>query len=82
MKKSSLNRAVYICPVCHRVFGRSSIHHQRRTIRCDAGKPGDETSKPLYDEHGNLISRAPRWWIEACKMSTRKLRVKKLVGEK
>jgi hypothetical protein len=32
--------------------------------RVDAGVPGDERSKPLMDEHGNLKTRAPIWWVE------------------
>lgn len=82
MKKNPSARAVYICPVCHCVSARAGIHHRRRTTKCDAGIPGDERSKPLYDESGNLISRAPLWWIDACKMSTGKIRAKKKVGEK
>ncbi|MFQ5855130.1 MAG: hypothetical protein ACE5LU_05750 [Anaerolineae bacterium] len=33
-------------------------------IRIDAGVPGDERSKPLMDEQGNLKTRAPVWWVE------------------
>ena len=33
-------------------------------ITCDVGEEGDERRKPITDEHGNLLSRAPRWFLE------------------
>jgi hypothetical protein len=34
-------------------------------VECDAGEPGGERSKPVHDRYGNLVSRAPRWYLEA-----------------
>jgi hypothetical protein len=42
-----------LCPVC-----------KRPMLRCDAGLPGSERSRPLFDEQGQIRSRAPRWWLE------------------
>jgi hypothetical protein len=58
--------SVYICRVCHRV-GQSPLNcHPGNSVLCDAGEPGDERSKPLFDEHGHLVTRAPKWWVDAC----------------
>jgi len=32
---------------------------------CKPGEPGSERRKPLVDRSGNLLSRAPRWFLEA-----------------
>ncbi len=68
-------RTVYICPECHWVSLRAVRHHNRKMVKCDAGVPGDPRSKPLFDAAGNLKSRAPRWWIEACAAQETKRRV-------
>ncbi len=59
-------RTVYICRVCHRVGLQPLNCHPTKSVQCDAGEPGDERSKPLFDRNGNLVTRAPRWWVEAC----------------
>ncbi len=63
---SSRGRIVYICQVCHRTGERPLTCHARASRKCDAGMPGDERSKPLFDERGNLVTRAPKWWVDAC----------------
>ncbi len=60
------DRFVYICWVCHRVGQNPLNCHPGRSVEWDAGKPGDERSKPLFDKHGHLVTRAPKWWVEAC----------------
>jgi hypothetical protein len=55
----------YICPVCFRVCETKSECHQHLMLRCDAGQPGDERRKPVRDRFGQLVSRAPRWYLEA-----------------
>ncbi|MDE3088155.1 MAG: hypothetical protein KGJ80_02060 [Chloroflexota bacterium] len=59
-------RTIYVCRVCHRVGPRPLTCHPRASVKCDAGTPGDERSMPLYDAHGHLATRAPKWWVEAC----------------
>ena len=64
MAKTS--RMVYVCCVCHRVGLRPLRCHPGKSGKCDAGMPGDERSMPLVDEHGHLVTRAPKWWVDAC----------------
>ncbi len=66
MPTATIKRLVYICRVCHRVGQRPPECHPGNAVECDAGTPGDERSKPLFDERGRLVTRAPKWWVEAC----------------
>ncbi len=59
-------RTIYICGTCHRVGQQPLTCHPRASVKCDAGAPGDERSMPLFDPHGHLATRAPKWWVEAC----------------
>lgn len=61
-----IGRTIYICRVCHRVGERALTCHPRASVKCDAGTPGDERSMPLFDSQGHLMTRAPKWWVEAC----------------
>jgi hypothetical protein len=56
-------RIIYMCEVCLRCSEEPGTHHGRPMIRCDAGCPGDECTKPLESVDGRLLTRAPRWWI-------------------
>ncbi len=58
------HRIIYICQECFTIATRSQTCCERKMIRIDAGVPGDERSKPLMDEYGNLKTRAPVWWVE------------------
>ncbi len=60
------DRSVYICRVCHLVGLKPLSCHPGRSVACDAGAPGDERSKPLFDRQGRLVTRAPKWWVDAC----------------
>jgi hypothetical protein len=55
----------YICPVCFQVCDTEQECHAHRMVECDAGEFGDERRKPVSDRFGNLVSRAPRWFLEA-----------------
>ncbi len=59
-------RTIYVCRECHRVDQRPLTCHPDALVQCDAGAPGDERSQPLFDARGNLVTRAPKWWVEAC----------------
>ena len=59
-------RAIYVCRVCHRVAQEPLDCHPGQSVDCDAGAPGDERSKPLFDANGRLVTRAPKWWVDAC----------------
>ena len=55
----------YLCPVCFRVCDTDQECHEHRMIECNVGKVGDDRRKPVMDKYGNLVSRAPRWYLEA-----------------
>jgi hypothetical protein len=57
-------RIIYICQDCFTVAERLSQCCGHDMARVDAGMAGDERSKPLVDNHGNLQTRAPIWWVE------------------
>ena len=59
-------RTIYICRTCHRVGQRPLTCHPRASVKCNAGVPGDERSMPLFDAQGHLVTRAPKWWVDAC----------------
>lgn len=64
----------YICPICFQVCETERechLHeHAHRMVECEPGSPGDERRKPVHDRFGNLMSRAPRWYLDA----TRRMR--------
>jgi hypothetical protein len=62
----------YICPICFRVCETESECHEHRMVLCETGHPGDERRKPVPDQFGNLVSRAPRWYLEAVRKETKK----------
>jgi hypothetical protein len=57
------HRVVYVCEVCFAVSATPLVHHDRPMIECDAGCPGDDCTKPITDEAGHLLTRAPKWWV-------------------
>lgn len=74
-----LGRTIYICRTCHRVGERPLTCHSGKSAKCDAGSPGDERSMPLFDAQGRIVTRAPKWWVEACfksKVKNQKEKVK------
>ena len=56
---------VYMCPVCFKVCDSNEECHRHRMLECNPGQPGDERRKPIRDRFGHMVSRAPRWFIEA-----------------
>lgn len=56
---------LYICPICFRVCETEDECHEHVMVKCETGQPGDEKRKPLEDQYGKLVSRAPRWYLEA-----------------
>lgn len=61
-------KTIYICPVCFQVCETMRECHEHLMIKCKPGKPGSERRKPITDQFGNMVSRAPRWYIEALGM--------------
>lgn len=58
------HRIIYICQECFTMTEEPRECCELEMICIDAGAPGDERSKPLMDEQGNLKTRAPIWWVE------------------
>lgn len=59
------DQVIYICPICFRVCESETECHNHMMVSCDTGNPGDERRKPIKDRFGNLVSRAPQWYLEA-----------------
>ncbi len=59
-------RVIHICMTCHRVGEEPTSCHAGQSRPCDVGDPGNQRRLPLFDARGNLLTRAPKWWVEAC----------------
>lgn len=57
----------YLCPICFRVCETEEECHEHQMVFCETGHPGDELRKPMMDNYGKMVSRAPRWYLEALK---------------
>lgn len=55
----------YICPRCFEVREFTRASHRHRMVRCDPGAADSDRRKPPVDGRGQLITRAPRWYLEA-----------------
>jgi hypothetical protein len=60
------NKILYICPSCFTVCETPVEEHSHRVIECYVGESNDIRRKPITDKYGRLVSRAPRWYLEAC----------------
>ena len=58
-------KILYICPVCFQTCESETECHAHKMIECNLGHFGDERRKPVIDNFGNMVSRAPRWYLEA-----------------
>lgn len=54
----------YICSCCFHVAEARQEHHRRPMVHCPGYPAGHPSLKPPLDEKGNLVSRAPRWFVE------------------
>lgn len=57
------HQVFYMCGVCFRTSGEAQVCHDRPMLYCDTGCWGDECRKPLMAASGQLLTRAPRWWL-------------------
>jgi hypothetical protein len=55
----------YICPECFRVSETQQECHGRKMVPCKPGEFGSKRRKPVVDQFGNFVSRAPYWYMEA-----------------
>lgn len=62
MEKDSV---FYICPVCFQTCDTEIECHRHQMVECVPGKAGTYRRQPVHDSSGRLVSRAPRWYMEA-----------------
>ena len=62
----------YLCPKCFETFEAEPSHHRHAVLRIDTTRLDVELRKPLMDYQGNLLSSAPRWFLEATGMISRR----------
>jgi hypothetical protein len=66
------NPIFYLCPKCFDTFETEPTNHQHAVLRIDTTQLDIESRKPLMDKQGNLLSSAPRWFLEATGMISRR----------
>ena len=66
------NPIFYLCPKCFETFETEPSDHQHKVLRIDTTQLDVESRQPLMDGQGNLLSSAPRWFLEATGMITRR----------
>lgn len=65
MQKESV---LFICPKCFRVCeDAEECHRHNQVLECTPGEFGDDRRRPVLDQFGSFVSRAPRWYLEAVK---------------
>ena len=66
------NLIFYLCPKCFETFETEPVQHWHAVLRIDTAQLDIESRKPLMDNQGNLRSSAPRWFLEATGMISRR----------
>ncbi len=66
------NPVFYLCPKCFETFEAEPVNHRHAVLRIDTAQLDLESRKPLMDSRGNLLSSAPRWFLEATGMIARR----------
>ncbi len=66
------NPIFFLCPKCFDTFETAPSNHQHAVLRIDTAQLDVESRKPLMDKQGNLLSSAPRWFLEATGMISRR----------
>lgn len=59
------NSVFYLCPKCFETFETPPEDHRHAVLRIDTAQLDVDSRKPLMDSRGNLLSSAPRWFLEA-----------------
>ncbi len=62
----------YLCPKCFETFETEPSNHRHAVLRIDTTQLDVESRRPLMDSQGNLLSSAPRWFLEATGMISRR----------
>lgn len=66
------NPIFYLCPKCFDAFETEPMNHRHAVLRIDMTQLDIESRKPLMDSQGNLLSSAPRWFLETTGMISRR----------
>ena len=54
----------YICPKCFKICEDLDEEHCHSLVKCTPLTLTEVQRKPLIDEKGRLLTRAPRWFLE------------------
>jgi hypothetical protein len=55
----------YQCPICFKICNTFQDCHAHNMVHCYVEFPDDERRKPVKTPSNVLLSRAPRWYLEA-----------------
>jgi len=57
---------VYLCPRCFEAQNTpgNCPNDGMELLSCQPGDPDDPCRRPLMDNKGNIVSRAPVWWLQ------------------
>jgi len=56
---------LYLCPHCFEMRDTNTECHGQRMLVFHPGRAGAANRRPLANEFGAYVSRAPRWYLEA-----------------
>lgn len=61
----NLDSDVYLCPVHLVPTGQPGAceHCGRALVGCRPGDPDDPCRRPMMDQSGRILTRAPLWWL-------------------
>lgn len=68
-----MDERLYLCPNCFAVPEEAMVGEpcvmcgHFPLLECKPGAADDPCRKPLMDGDGDLLTRAPKWWVEAYK---------------
>jgi hypothetical protein len=57
---------VYVCRRCTTSAGEGGtcVYCGGERVACEPGDVGDPIRRPIIDEKGNVLTRAPIWWLQ------------------
>ena len=63
---------LYLCPNCFNALEAPQMSEPcplcgHSLVECKPGAPDDPCRKPLMDADGDLLTRAPEWWVDEYK---------------
>jgi hypothetical protein len=62
----------YLCPKCFDAFETEPANHQHAVLRINPAEFDAEARQPVMDKDGNPKTHAPRWFLEATGMISRR----------